>query len=342
MEDRKLTGNKMFEMVKEECERSLGSLGIRGEKRKKGVLYRKKVNGKWGWNEFDDEKIEGTNRKYIGEYENMEPNGYGKFFCDVVLFCSNYEGEFKDGYRHGQGTETAKFGKFVGEFKYGKKIGQGTYTFNDGIKFVGEWKDGKEWNVIRYDKEGNIKGRYKNGSFRKHIPGTRYDKNGNIIGENKGKKKRKGVLFMGEVNGEIGWVENTDRSYGKYVGEIKNGEPNGQGKMITPDGEKVEGEWKDGVLHGKGTRTFPVGLKYVGEYKNGIRHGQGTQIHPYGWKYIGEWKDGRQHGQGTTTWSKGDLKGYRFVGEYNNGSFWSVTVYKDGNILYKYVNGVRQ
>ena len=165
-----------------------------------------------------------------------------------------------------------------------------------------------------------------------------------IIGKvgSREKKRKKGVLFLGEVNGEIGWVENTGRSYGKYVGEIKNGEPNGQGKMSTPDGEKVEGEWKDGVLHGKGTRTFPVGLKYVGEYKNGIRHGQGTQIHPYGWKYVGGWRDGRQHGQGTTTWSKGDLKGYRFVGEYNNGSFWNVTVYKDGNILYKYVNGETQ
>ena len=129
----------------------------------------------------------------------------------------------------------------------------------------------------------------------------------------RGNKRRKGVLFMGEVNGEIGWVENTDRSYGKYVGEIKNGEPNGQGKLTSNDGEEMEGDWKDGVLHGKGTRTFPIGLKYVGEYKNGIRHGQGTQIHPYGWKYIGEWKDGKM-------WN-----GIRYD--------------KNGKIEFKYVNG---
>ena len=38
MEDRKLTGNKMFEMVKEECERVLGKGKEKGEEIKE-VLY---------------------------------------------------------------------------------------------------------------------------------------------------------------------------------------------------------------------------------------------------------------------------------------------------------------
>ena len=41
MEDRKLTGNKMFEMVKEECERSLGKV------EEEGFLYKSKRYGKW-------------------------------------------------------------------------------------------------------------------------------------------------------------------------------------------------------------------------------------------------------------------------------------------------------
>jgi len=48
MEVRKLTGNKMFEMVKEECERSLGNSENK-EKEKKGVLYSGFRNGKGGW-----------------------------------------------------------------------------------------------------------------------------------------------------------------------------------------------------------------------------------------------------------------------------------------------------
>ena len=34
--------------------------------------------------------------------------------------------------------------KYVGEFKEGKKNGQGTLTSPDGRKYVGEFKDGKQ------------------------------------------------------------------------------------------------------------------------------------------------------------------------------------------------------
>ncbi|MDA0361923.1 MAG: hypothetical protein O3A45_02845 [Proteobacteria bacterium] len=34
--------------------------------------------------------------------------------------------------------------KYVGEWKDDKQHGQGTYTFADGGKLVGEWKDGKQ------------------------------------------------------------------------------------------------------------------------------------------------------------------------------------------------------
>ena len=34
--------------------------------------------------------------------------------------------------------------KYVGEFKNGNRNGQGTYTFSNGDIYVGEWKDGKQ------------------------------------------------------------------------------------------------------------------------------------------------------------------------------------------------------
>ena len=44
-----------------------------------------------------------------------------------------YEGEFKDGKKHGQGTYKYKDGMiYVGEWKKGKKHGQGTLTYADG------------------------------------------------------------------------------------------------------------------------------------------------------------------------------------------------------------------
>ena len=47
-------------------------------------------------------------------------------------------------------------GKYEGEYKDGKKHGQGTYIKPEGRKYVGEWKDGERWNGTLYDKEGNI------------------------------------------------------------------------------------------------------------------------------------------------------------------------------------------
>ena len=49
-----------------------------------------------------------------------------------------------DDNQHGQGTYTfADGGKYVGMFRDNEKNGQGTYTYPNGDKYVGEFKDGK-------------------------------------------------------------------------------------------------------------------------------------------------------------------------------------------------------
>ena len=55
--------------------------------------------------------------------------------------------------------------KYVGEYKDGKRNGQGTQTWLDGRKYVGEYKDGKTWNGTGYDKNGNIQVKYVNGKM---------------------------------------------------------------------------------------------------------------------------------------------------------------------------------
>ena len=72
-----------------------------------------------------------------------------------------------------------------------------------------------------------------------------------------------GVLFLGKVNGESEWLKNDDEDTdGKYLGEIRNGVPEGQGTFTFSDGGKYEGEWKDGNEHGQGTYTSPDGIKW--------------------------------------------------------------------------------
>ena len=37
------------------------------------------------------------------------------------------------------------------------------YLWENGTKYVGEWKNGKEWNITLYEKNGNIIGRFVDG-----------------------------------------------------------------------------------------------------------------------------------------------------------------------------------
>ena len=86
---------------------------------------------------------------FIGEWKNGEKH-YGVWNyedCPYSRGCRydilRYEGEFMDGFRHGQGTHTKPDGyTYVGDFYYGKKTGIATITYPDGRKFVGSVRAG--------------------------------------------------------------------------------------------------------------------------------------------------------------------------------------------------------
>jgi hypothetical protein len=111
--------------------------------------------------------------------------------------------------QNGQGTYTFTNGdKYVGEFKDSKRNGQGTYSYANGDMYVGVFKDGK------YDVQGTY-------TF---------------------------------ANGD------------KYVGEYKDDKRTGQGTFTFANGDKHIGEFKDGKRNGQGTFTFANGNKsYVKE-----------------------------------------------------------------------------
>ena len=82
------------------------------------------------------------NYKYIGNYKNGFRNGQGTL---TDSDGTELAGVWKDNKFNGQGTHIWPDGvKYVGEFKDSKPHGQGTYTYPDGQKFVGEYKDGKK------------------------------------------------------------------------------------------------------------------------------------------------------------------------------------------------------
>ncbi len=69
------------------------------------------------------------------------------------------------GYKHNCfGTFTYADGrKYVGEFKDDKMHGQGTLTVADGGKFVGEWKSYQPWAGVEYGPSGEVVAIYKEG-----------------------------------------------------------------------------------------------------------------------------------------------------------------------------------
>ena len=118
----------------------------------------------------------------------------------------------------------------------------------------------------------------------------------------------------GNPNGQ--GTETYAKSGNKYVGEYKDGKRHGHGTATYAGGNKYVGEYKDGKKNGQGTFTFGpdskwAGDKYVGEFKVGKRHRQGTYTSANGTKYVGEWKDDKSHGQGTYTYADGR----KYVGE---------------------------
>ena len=46
--------------------------------------------------------------------------------------------------------------RYEGEFKDDKPNGQGALTLPEGVKLVGEFRENNPWNIIEYNKEGNI------------------------------------------------------------------------------------------------------------------------------------------------------------------------------------------
>ena len=157
-----------------------------------------------------------------------------------------------------------------------------TFKFDNGRKYVGEWKDGKFTGegTLTFPDEGEYIGSFKDNLF--HGQGTYSHPDGN-----------------------------------KYVGEWKDDKPNGQGTMTLADGDKYVGEWKDFQKHGHGTFTYENGDEYVGEFEQGKQHGSGSYSYVNGDKYVGEHKADKRNGHGTYTYADGDY----YIGEWKDSNW---------------------
>ena len=89
---------------------------------------------------IDDVIVWGKDAAFVAK---VEKEAKAKLTTKAVTGC--IEGDCNNG----QGTETFENGyKYVGEFKNGKRHGQGTSTWANGDKYVGEWKNDEPFKEV--------------------------------------------------------------------------------------------------------------------------------------------------------------------------------------------------
>ena len=71
-----------------------------------------------------------------------------------------------------------------------------------------------------------------------------------------------------------------------YLGEVLEGRPDGEGRMVWPSDAVHTGTWVDGARHGAGTFREREGAAYVGEFRDGARAGKGRFTWPDGRSYV--------------------------------------------------------
>ena len=72
------------------------------------------------------------------------------------------------------------------------------------------------------------------------------------------------------ISGGKKWDREGDaKNQAKYVGEVSNGVPNGQGTIYFPEGDRYIGEFKAGRFGGIGTYIYAGGSRKSGEWKGG-------------------------------------------------------------------------
>jgi len=153
------------------------------------------------------------------------------------------------------------------------------------------------------------------------------------------------------INGRGKMELTTPYGKGHYIGNFRDGEFQGQGRLEVPisflERAIYKGNWEQGIRSGRGTYWNGKGKLYIGQWVNNKRHGHGSYFfnlaewheneHSEYWmaenteNYTGEFVNDFYQGQGTYRWPGGQ--------KYSGGFFANS---KHGPGTYFYVTGTRR
>lgn len=197
-------------------------------------------------------------QRYQGETQNLLRNGFGVYHYENEFF--KYEGEWKDGLKHGHGKLTMRDGSFYeGEFSKGEIEGHGCrFSALNGNKYSGQFHQGEF-----------------------HGTGTMYYADGNVYeGEWSGNRRQGYGIFKSKNNKEI------------YEGYLFNNKRHGEGTMIYENGDRYDGDWVVDMRQGHGEFRMADGSSYDGQFMNDVFNGHGSFNHSSGMIYEGLWVNG--------------------------------------------------
>lgn len=85
-----------------------------------------------------------------------------------------------------------------------------------------------------------------------------------------------------------------------YAGEMRDGRPNGEGRLELRSGEVFDGRWSDGELNGMGFHVDADGNRHEGMFVAGRPQGEGRFLSRNGEIFEGVFVDGLRQGKGRT------------------------------------------
>eukprot|EP00057_Strongylocentrotus_purpuratus_P008627 XP_011663101.1 PREDICTED: MORN repeat-containing protein 1 isoform X2 [Strongylocentrotus purpuratus] len=192
--------------------------------------------------------------RYVGETRNQTRHGYGVYKYSNKFFT--YEGEWKEGKKHGHGKLLMSDGSFYeGEFINGEIEGHGY----------------RKWATT----QNTYSGQFYNGELHGHGVMT-YGPGGSYEGEwQHNRRQGHGVLKLSDGT--------------HYEGSFHNNIRHGEGSQTYVNNDRYIGDWIMDRRQGSGELRCHDGTIYDGQWRNDMYNGQGTMIHCSGMVYEGMW-----------------------------------------------------
>lgn len=192
----------------------------------------------------------------MGTILSGKRDGFGLFKCSDGQI---YEGEWRGGFRHGQGTmsyyEQVSTTVYTGSWIHGLRDGYGKMTYASGNTYQGEWRGDKKHGQgsMVWGKGANVY----NGEWN-------YDQPHGV-----------GEFIWGEAIGSKAMLDATSTISNKQINNI------------------YRGNWRNGQRAGAGTFFYADGSQYMGSFENNFKHGLGVMVYADGRIVAGQFSNDR-------------------------------------------------